>query len=58
VHEKYLRQGIGKRLIEETHRCAGEETALILVAAPEAENYYPHIGMAQRSSCWTIPRKK
>ena len=58
VDAKYQRQGIGKRLIEETHRAAGEETTLILVAAPAAEGYYPRIGMKHLPSCWAIPRKK
>ncbi len=53
----HQRQGIGRRLIEETHRAAGDETTLILVAAPAAEGYYPKIGMVQRPSCWTIPAK-
>lgn len=57
VDVAYQRKGIGKRLIEETHRAAGEETMLILVAAPAAEGYYPRIGMTQRPSCWTIARK-
>jgi ribosomal protein S18 acetylase RimI-like enzyme len=52
------RQGIGKRLIEETHHAAGEGTTLTLVAAPAAESYYPAIGMKQHHSCWTIPRKR
>ena len=58
VDVKYQRQGIRKRLIEETHRAAGEETTLILVAAPAAEGYYPRIGMKHLPSCWAIPRKK
>src|SRR5262245_48331729 len=43
VDEAYQRQGIGKRLIEETHRVAGHDTTLILLAAPAAKDYYPHI---------------
>jgi predicted N-acetyltransferase YhbS len=58
VDVKYQRQGIGKRLIEETHRAAGAETTLILVAAPAAEGYYPKIGMKHLPSCWAIPREK
>jgi len=58
VDAQYQRQGIGKRLIKETHRAAGETTTLILIAAPDAEKYYPHIGMHQRPSCWTIPRTR
>ena len=58
VDAAYQRQGIGKRLIEETHRAAGDETSLVLVAAPAAEGYYPKIGMTQRPSCWTIAKKR
>lgn len=58
VDAAYQRRGIGKRLIAETHRGAGEESMLILIAAPAAEQYYPKIGMHQRPSCWTIPRSR
>lgn len=57
VDVAYQRRGIGKRLIEETHRAAGERTTLILVAAPAAEGYYPKIGMKHLPACWAIPRK-
>jgi predicted N-acetyltransferase YhbS len=52
----YQRQGIGKRLIEETRQRAGDGATLILVAAPSAESYYPAIGMKHLASCWAIPR--
>jgi len=55
VDVAYQRQGIGKRLIDETRARAGEHATLILVAAPTAENYYSKIGMTQKS-CWAIPR--
>ncbi|MGO4682127.1 GNAT family N-acetyltransferase [Hyphomicrobium sp. 2TAF46] len=58
VDVAYQRQGIGKRLIEETHKAAGELTTLILLAAPAAETYYPRIGMKHMPSCWAIPRQK
>ncbi|HEV7138998.1 MAG TPA: GNAT family N-acetyltransferase [Steroidobacteraceae bacterium] len=58
VDAAYQRQGIGKRLIAETHKTAGELTSLVLVAAPGAESYYPRIGMQQRPACWTIRRKR
>jgi predicted N-acetyltransferase YhbS len=57
VDFEYQRQGIGKRLIAETHAAAGEATTLILIAAPAAETYYPKIGMQHLTSCWAIPRK-
>jgi GNAT superfamily N-acetyltransferase len=50
------RQGIGKTLIRKTHEAAGLRTHLILLAAPLARGYYPHIGMQSHDSCWIIPR--
>jgi ribosomal protein S18 acetylase RimI-like enzyme len=50
------RQGIGRELIRRTHHAAGLHTALILLAAPQAQDYYPHIGMRQHDSCWVTPR--
>lgn len=58
VDVDYQRQGIGKRLIAETRARAGEQTTLILVAAPGAESYYPHIGMQPHPSCWILPRSR
>lgn len=49
----FQRRGIGRRLIEFTHARAGRRTTLILLAAPAATGYYPHIGMAAHASCWT-----
>ena len=56
VDEEFQGHGIGRRLIEETHRAAGLKTMLILIAAPQAETYYPHIGMQRHDSCWYISR--
>ncbi len=50
----FQRRGIGKQLIEFTHKEAGKNTNLILLAAPNAASYYPHIGLAQHDSCWII----
>ncbi|HTH58432.1 MAG TPA: GNAT family N-acetyltransferase [Cyclobacteriaceae bacterium] len=57
VDRDYQKQGIGKKLIEETHKVAGEKTALILLAAPDAAAYYPHIGMERFTDCFLIRRK-
>ncbi len=58
VDETYQRKGIGKALIDETHKAAGLHTTLILLAAPAARTYYPHIGMNGHDSCWLIPAKQ
>ncbi|OYW24425.1 MAG: GNAT family N-acetyltransferase [Planctomycetales bacterium 12-60-4] len=52
------RQGIGKELIRQTHLAAGLHTTLVLLAAPKAREYYPHIGLQYHDSCWTIPPAK
>lgn len=57
VDEKHQPQGIGQELIRRTHEAAGLNTTLILLAAPKAQSYYPHIGMTKHESCWIIPRQ-
>src|SRR5262249_47235510 len=57
VDEAYQRRGIGRELIRRTHEAAGFKTTLILLAAPKAQAYYPHIGMTRHESCWVIPRQ-
>jgi len=49
-------RGIGRELIRRTHEAAGLHTSLILLAAPKARSYYPHIGMRPHDSCWIIDR--
>lgn len=55
VDEAFQGRGIGRELIRRTHEAAGLHTTLILLAAPKAETYYPHIGMQAHHSCWRIP---
>jgi len=54
VDVEYQRQGIGRELIRRTHELAGLATSLILLSAPDAREYYPHIGMERHDSCWVI----
>lgn len=58
VDQAYQGRGIGKELIARTHEEAGMTTMLIMLAAPKAETYYPHIGMKQHGSCWVIDRER
>ena len=57
VDVDYQNRGIGKELIRRTHESAGHHTTLILLAAPRARTYYPHVGMHPHDSCWIIPRE-
>ena len=56
VDEAFQGRGIGRELIRRTHEAAGQRTNLILLAAPKARTYYPHIGMKPHDSCWVISR--
>jgi len=56
VDVSYQRSGIGRELIAKTHKHAGLNTTLILLSAPKAESYYPHIGMTRHQSAWISPR--
>jgi ribosomal protein S18 acetylase RimI-like enzyme len=58
VDVAFQRRGIGRELIRQTHLAAGLATGLILLAAPKAESYYPHIGMVRHDSCWRIEPKR
>jgi GNAT superfamily N-acetyltransferase len=57
VDEKFQHRGIGKELVYRTHDEAGKQTALILLAAPAAEKYYPKIGMDKFDHCFIIKRQ-
>lgn len=57
VDAAFQRQGIGRELVRRSHETAGLHTTLVLLAAPKAESYYPHIGMTAHKSCWIAARK-
>lgn len=57
VDKSFQGQGIGRILIERTHEAAGRQTMLLLLSAPAAESYYPHIGMTSHRSAWYLPRQ-
>jgi predicted N-acetyltransferase YhbS len=50
--------GIGRELVRQTHEHAGAGTTLILLAAPKAKSYYPHIGMETCDRAFTISRRQ
>lgn len=56
VATDYQGRGVGRELVRLTHEAAGLHTTLILLAAPKARSYYPHIGMRAHASCWVIDR--
>lgn len=57
VDEAFQSRGIGRELIHRTHHACGLGTTLVLLAAPKARSYYPHIGLRPHDSCWIVDRK-
>ncbi|MFD7554376.1 GNAT family N-acetyltransferase [Streptomyces sp. NPDC059835] len=54
VDAAYQGRGVGRDLIRAT-REAAPEAKLILLAAPAAVDYYPHVGFTAHDSAWTMP---
>jgi GNAT superfamily N-acetyltransferase len=52
VRASYQKMGIGRELLRRSVEAGG--CKLILLSAPKAVTYYPHIGLAQHSSAWTL----
>jgi predicted N-acetyltransferase YhbS len=53
VRESYQRQGIGRELVRRTKELSGAG-AVILLSAPNAVDYYPHIGFSHHPSAWVL----
>ena len=58
VDGSYQRTGIGRQLIKMTRERLGPRCALILLAAPAAAEYYPHIGFTRHESAWVLYTKE
>ncbi|HXA07017.1 MAG TPA: GNAT family N-acetyltransferase [Bryobacteraceae bacterium] len=54
VRESYQRQGIGKELVRRTKELSGPGARVILLSAPKAVDYYPHIGFSHHPQAWTL----
>jgi predicted N-acetyltransferase YhbS len=54
VRLSHQRTGIGKELIRRTQAAAGPQATLILLSAPAAASYYPHVGFTQHPSAWFL----
>lgn len=53
VDVAYQRQGIGRELINVT-RQAAPRAKVVLLSAPAATTYYPHIGFVRHDSAWVM----
>ena len=53
VDIEFQKQGIGKRLIEETKKTT-PQAKIILLSAPDAVDFYPRIGMTKHNHCYFL----
>jgi predicted N-acetyltransferase YhbS len=53
VSRDHQRSGIGRALIEATRQEA-PLAKIVLLSAPAAAEYYPHIGFTQHNSAWVL----
>ncbi len=53
VRVSHQKQGIGRELIRRTQEQGGAAT-VILLSAPKAVEYYPHLGLQPHPSAWTL----
>jgi predicted N-acetyltransferase YhbS len=52
VKRSHQKQGIGKELIRRTREAVHPKAMLLLLAAPAAVDYYPHIGFTHHPQAW------
>lgn len=53
VVREHQRSGIGRALIEATQKEA-PRAKIVLLSAPAATDYYPHIGFTKHNSAWVL----
>jgi predicted N-acetyltransferase YhbS len=58
VDQHYQKQGIGTELIRVTQSKLSVRAKIILLAAPNAEKYYPKLGFDPHRSAWILPAHK
>jgi ribosomal protein S18 acetylase RimI-like enzyme len=54
VDVAFQKQGIGKRMIDETRKRLKPECMIVLLAAPKANAYYPKLGFEHNPRAWML----
>ena len=54
VRVSHQKRGIGKELVRLTQVHGGPKTSILLLAAPAAKDYYPHIGFSNEPRAWLL----
>ena len=58
VDQAYQQLGIGKKLIQATQNELEDTCKIVLLSAPAAVNYYPHIGFEHHPQAWYLKPKE
>lgn len=58
IKKEFQKQGIGKELLEKIKKDLGDKVTILLLAAKEAEDYYPKIGFDKIPNGYFIKRKE
>jgi ribosomal protein S18 acetylase RimI-like enzyme len=58
VDRDYQRSGIGKALIDHVQKQLGDQVMILLLAAPEAKDYYKPLGFEWVVNAWRFARRK
>jgi len=58
VDRQFQRKGVGRELIARTQAELGPHCKIILLSAPDAVEYYPHIGMEKHPQAWVLTRDR
>jgi ribosomal protein S18 acetylase RimI-like enzyme len=58
VDHAYQRMGIGKALLDHIQKQLSDEVTILLLAAPEAMDYYKPLGFDWADNAWRIPRRR
>lgn len=54
VRQSHQRLGIGRELMRQTQTAGGPQTTVLLLAAPKAAEYYPHVGFTATPNAWLL----
>jgi predicted N-acetyltransferase YhbS len=54
IRETHQKLGIGLELIKRTRAALGPRAMIVLIAAPQAVDYYPRIGFTRHESAWIL----
>lgn len=58
VDKVFQKRGVGKELIQQTRQALKPECLLVLLSAPAAVEYYPHIGFEKHHAAFILPPGK